>query len=311
MDVVRPEAADDRPDAALQRGVRRALAPRGGGARRIGRSMLTVLVAGGAFVAGCRSVPDKIVARPARHSVRAERFTVLTNFKLPKDHALISELEQVQQQVTDTLKIPVAKRSVAVYIFEDETEYRQFLEASFPGLPPRRAYFIGTPQELAVYTFWGERIQEDLRHEFTHGLLHASLKTVPLWLDEGLAEYFEVPGKEAGGVHREYAARLAQGVGNGWRPDLPRLERLETVSHMQRADYQESWAWVHFLLHGSDDGRGTLLAYLDELRRDGQPAPLSERIRDAIPDADGRLVNYVGTLQSRSTVAGAVSLSQP
>ena len=32
----------------------------------------------------------------------------------------------------------------------------------------------------------------DLRHECTHALLHAVLPAVPLWLDEGLAKYFEV-----------------------------------------------------------------------------------------------------------------------
>ena len=44
-----------------------------------------------------------------------------------------------------------------------------------------------------VYTYWGNRIQQDLRHELTHAILHSVLKDVPLWLDEGLAEYFEVP----------------------------------------------------------------------------------------------------------------------
>ena len=66
-----------------------------------------------------------------------------------------------------------------MYLFTNEAEYTQYLNATYPGLPKRRAYFVGTPRELAVYTYWGERIQEDLRHEYTHGLLHACLKQSP------------------------------------------------------------------------------------------------------------------------------------
>ena len=44
-----------------------------------------------------------------------------------------------------------------------------------------------------VFAQWGPDFRIDLHHEGTHALLHASLARVPLWLDEGLAKYFEVP----------------------------------------------------------------------------------------------------------------------
>jgi hypothetical protein len=43
-----------------------------------------------------------------------------------------------------------------------------------------------------VFAYRGEDFETDLRHECTHALLNAALPVVPLWLDEGLAEYFEV-----------------------------------------------------------------------------------------------------------------------
>ena len=97
------------------------------------------------------------------------------------------------------------------------------------------------------------------------------LQTVPLWLDEGLAEYFEVPGAEPGTVNNEYAVRLARAVQSGWRPDIHRLERLEKVEQMHRADYRESWAWVHFMLHSTPDGKQVLLDYLQSLQRTDHP----------------------------------------
>jgi hypothetical protein len=62
-----------------------------------------------------------------------------------------------------------------------------------PNLPRRRAFFVETDTRLSVYAYWGDRVAEDLRHEVVHGYLHAVVPHLPLWLDEGLAEYFEVP----------------------------------------------------------------------------------------------------------------------
>lgn len=247
--------------------------------------------------AGCQSARQPVVSRPARHSIQADHFTVMTNFKLENNHPLIAELKQVRQQVTETLDLPEddGQEQVSVYIFSSELEYHQYLQATYPGLPRRRAYFIGTPDELAVYTFWGDRIREDLRHEFTHGILHAGSKNVPLWLDEGLAEYFEV--QQAGGTNTEYVERLTTAINNGWRPDIRRLERLENVSQMQRADYQEAWAWVHLLLHDVPQGRELLLGYLAELRTNGNPAPLHDRLDTHFPTATTRLLEHIASLQ--------------
>jgi hypothetical protein len=172
------------------------------------------------------------------------------------------------------------------------------MQATYPGLPSRRAYFVGTADELAVYTFWGDRIQEDLRHEFTHGLLHAVLEDVPLWLDEGLAEYFEVIGSEPGEINLDYARRLTTAIGNGWRPNMQRLEKLEQVSQMQRVDYQEAWAWVHFMLHGSPEAKTTLLSYLDDLKTTSTPGSLSGRLNADVPEIDVRMLSYLASLNS-------------
>ena len=116
------------------------------------------------LLAGCRSGPSRVVAAPAKHSVRSDRLLVLSDIKLPKDHPLIEDLVVLREQVVKLLDLPPQRDQVVVYMFNTELEYSQFLQATYPGLPNRRAYFVGTPRELAVYTFWGDRIQEDLRH---------------------------------------------------------------------------------------------------------------------------------------------------
>lgn len=255
-------------------------------------------------LAGCHAGAERTVAKPTRHSLRSDQLLVLSDFKLPRDHTLIKDLVLLRGQVSEALALPLQAEPVVVYLFDDEMRYHQYLQTAHPGLPSRRAYFIGTPQELAVYTFWGDRIQEDLRHEYTHGLLHASMDTVPLWLDEGLAEYFEVAGPQPGGVNPQYVTRLSEAIGNGWRPDMTRLERLEKVDQMHLADYREAWAWTHFLLHSTPDTRQVLLGYLADLRTNPNPEALSKRLARETPEADARFLSYISTLRSLPTQVG-------
>jgi hypothetical protein len=246
------------------------------------------------LIAGCAASKNTTTAGlPARHSVKAEQLLVLSDFKLSADDPLIQELQQLRLEVGETLDIPLQERRVVVYLFSSEEQYSEYMRTAFPSLPARRAFFIGTPAELAVYAFWGNQVRVDLRHEYTHGLLHAGLKSVPLWLDEGIAEYFEVIDDNHHRVNVEHTQRLSVAVQNGWRPDLRRLEGIEDVAEMHRLDYQEAWAWVHFLLHESPETRQLLLEFLAELRTSAETLSLADRIQAEIPLADDRLLSYV------------------
>lgn len=278
-------------------GVRRDSA-RHGWKSMVSARMCWLIIASGLLLAGCHHGGRREVGLPGRHSLRADQLLVLSDFKLPAEHPLIQDLVQLRREVSRELSLPVKSEEVVVYLFSDELTYHKYIQSSHPGLPSRRAYFIATPQELAVYTYWGERVQEDLRHEYTHGLLHACLDHVPLWLDEGLAEYFELSGTRPGQIQADYVERLTTAISNGWQPDLSRLEQLEKVDQMQRADYREAWAWVHFCLHGSDDTRQILLTYLHELQSPGTPETLQARLIRETTEPDQRLLAYLATLQS-------------
>lgn len=247
-------------------------------------------------LAGCGLVQRQPqTGLPARHKFTANQLVVQSDIRLPKNHKLIGDLEDLREDLARTLELPLQKQPVTIYLFENEVRYAQYIQAAYPNLPPRRAYFVGTSDELAVYTFWGEKIQEDLRHEYTHGVLHASLKDVPLWLDEGLAEYFEV-FEGPRGYNREYVDHMSEALRNGWRPDMVRLEQLTEVQQMQKADYLESWAWVHFMLHHSDDTRAVLLSYINDLRYDARPAPLSGRLQETLANTSERFLAHASTL---------------
>lgn len=260
------------------------------------------LIVGCLVASGCSVLhrSQKLVSLPSKHSVRSDQLLVQSDFRISPDHELIQNLKQLRRQVYDHLELPVQQRPVTVYLFDHEQAYRQYLAEMYPGLPHRRAYFFKTSKELAVFTYWGERIQEDLRHEFTHGLLHASLKHVPLWLDEGLAEYFEVAGDQPGELNSNYPSELTAKIGNGWTPDIQRLENIEEFASLQRLDYQESWAWVHFMLHHTPETRDALIGYLADLRTQNEPYPLSNRLKVAQIDFENRFLSYVASLNTFS-----------
>jgi len=262
--------------------------------RRVGLFRRCFVVIALLFSAGCR-VAQPPMGLPARYTIDNEHLIVQSDIKLSRNHEILKDLDHLREEILATLDLPHQKQPVTVYLFQDERRYIEYIRTRYPMLPPRRAYFVGTPKELAVYTYWGERIQEDMRHEFTHGVLHATLKDVPLWLDEGLAEYFEVTGQQTG-MNREYAMNLAAAIATGWQPNLERLESLESVEQMQKADYQEAWAWVHFMLNHNEDSRAVLANYLHELRSTSAPGKLSVRLKTNIPLADGRFLKHAAGL---------------
>ena len=247
----------------------------------------------GAGGAGGGLAPLTSPPAPDRHSVRVENLVIKSDAALPADDPLIADLRRLRADVTAALALPESATDVTVYLFSDEPAYRAFLDDRHPGLPPRRAYFVGTGAALHVYTFLGERTAEDLRHETTHGLLHAALPGVPLWLDEGLAEYFETPAP--GAANGDYPELLARAVAGGWRPDLARLEAMEDFAALTRRDYAESWAWVHLLMSGD---RTVLTEHLASLGPGGVSAvSLSARLSADLPAAPGpRLTAHVATL---------------
>jgi hypothetical protein len=155
---------------------------------------------------------------------------------------------------------------------------------------------MGGNDELLVYTFWGDRIQQDLRHELTHALLHSVLVEVPQWLDEGLAEYFEIP-QGWSGVNYKHLDHL-QAAGKPFRPNMERLETLREVNDMTMADYREAWAWAHFMLRGNAKAKQVLLTYVHELRSNRKPGPLRPRLQAVVPNLDAALLNHLKTLDS-------------
>ena len=229
-------------------------------------------------------VPTADVALPDRQTLVREQLVIHSDFPLATQHRLIEELTARRFDLSRALALPVSNEPVHVY----------------PGFPRRRAFFVETDTRLIVYAHWGDRVAEDLRHEVTHAYLHSMVPNLPLWLDEGLAETFEVPRGHAG-MNRPHLDRIVSRLEQRqWQPDLRRLEVSESAFDMTLNDYADAWVWVHFFLYSRAEHRDLLRQYLATIRREGTAEPLWEGFGHRFGPPEGMLVDYVARLAAEN-----------
>jgi hypothetical protein len=155
---------------------------------------------------------------------------------------------------------------IEVYLFRDRREYESYLQKHGRHLPARRALFVQNGARRRILAYRSPELKRDLRHEASHALLNCQVQAAPLWLDEGLAEYFEADSS-ASYVQPEHVRHLREALRrNAWSPDLSRLQRGSSVEQFSRTDYAESWLWVHLLLSHSAETRELLSEELRLLR---------------------------------------------
>jgi hypothetical protein len=248
-------------------------------------------------------VEEPVPVEPGKKFYRLPPYLFLADFDIDPKLPIFRELTGLRNQLASELHLPSAQQMIRVYLFENRTKYEQYLDSKHPNLPRRRAFFVAMPrslggtEELIVYTFWGDRIQQDLRHELTHALLHSIMMDVPLWLDEGLAEYFENP-QGWSGINYKHLDHLQRQEKHVFQPNLQRLEMLREINDMTMSDYREAWAWVHFMLRGQPKAKQVLLSYLQELRSNRKPGPLLPRLQAVVPDLEATLLSHLKQLDA-------------
>jgi hypothetical protein len=249
--------------------------------------------------AGCSTLGERgkqLV--PTNYKFRAGPFLLSSDFELKADSPVVDSLKSLENEVARSLELDAAKTdaTIEVYILNDRDSFTHFLKFYYPELPSRRAFFMAQGESRVVYTFASPKLEEDLRHEATHALLNLRFGDLPLWLDEGLAEYFEVLSPADAGS-QEHLDKLPANLATGWKPDLVRLEGLTNIHQMTPGDYREAWAWVYSFLNQPGPRKSTLLAYLREPPASRDQTRLSARLGT---DAGGEaLVAYMGSLRNR------------
>jgi hypothetical protein len=274
----------------------------------LGIAAVTLLLAGCNTLRMISLAPDRLDRDSApgplaKKSFRISQFVFQADFDVPRNLPIFQELANLREQVYQELQLPPSGTLVKVQLFEDRDHYERFMQVKYPDLPKRRAFFVAQPhaigggEDLLVFTYWGDRVQQDLRHELTHALLHCVLKDVPLWLDEGLAEYYEMP-PGWNGINPDHLKHLRGESHPPFHPDLARLEEFSEVPQMTPGEYREAWAWVHLMLRGDPAARRVLVGYLRELRTTSKPGPLRPRLATVYPALEATLARHLAQLDT-------------
>ncbi len=248
--------------------------------------------------AGC-SFSRGVVSLPSDDSLVRDQLVIYSDFRLPKHHRLVEELVARRHDVVDRLRLPVSDEPIHVYLFDSAQRFQTFMDRQYPEFPNRRAFFVETDTRLTIFAYWGDRVAEDLRHEVTHGYLHTMVPYLPLWIDEGLAEYFEVPRGQRGLNQPHLELLISAMQQQRWAPNMALLEQLQSPGEMSQEHYAEAWAWMHLMLESTPERREVLRNHLARMRITGSAPPLSDVLRGIDPLSHRALVEHLLMLQAQ------------
>ncbi len=244
------------------------------------------------LLAGTGGAAEPTVRWPAEKKL--DGVVCHADFPLDEYEGLLGEISRLRRDVVKTLDLDLPRQPIYILLFAKQSTYQAYLQRWFPEVGYRRALFIKQDGRGMVFAYRHTELATDLRHESTHAVLHSCLPDVPLWLDEGLAEYFEMPPyKRAHG--NQYLVPVKWNARRGAVPSLEQLEQLDDMQQMGLREYRHAWAWVHFLLHGSPAARDELIAYLNEIAAGKQPGPLSQRLADRMENLYGVAAGHFQT----------------
>lgn len=199
--------------------------------------------------------------------VETTNFTLFSNASGGRTVKIAENLERLREVLALTTKgMDVnSPTPTYIYVFKNERSYDPY-KIGRDGEPDRDliGYFSATPAAnyVTVDASAGTAPFEVVYHEYLHYFLDNNLAGIPLWFDEGMAEYYST--FRLNGDWAEIG--LPVDVHLAWlqsEPMIP-LTRLFTVRHSspeyndddrKGTFYAQSWALVHCLMSGDDDRR--------------------------------------------------------
>lgn len=271
----------------------------------VGRTAALIVVAIWTATTGA-ALRNGVAEENATSEIRRGPFIVRADFDLTPLEEELRELDSLLDEMTRTFRLPKLRENVVVRIFRDETTWRKYWNREFASTPYRRALydrknylFDRDGANGRVYLCVNPSFANDLRHECAHAVLGAALgRSVPIWLDEGIAEYFEAP-KESRLTNETWRPRTVERLRRGEFSSLEALEKLSEMNEMTPVKYCDSWAWVCWFLNGPETVRDVLPQYLNDLAsRKLFAAKPSKRLKAIAKDgaAERSLRRFYGAL---------------
>ncbi len=205
--------------------------------------------------------------------VRSSHFVVASNAGEPAARSVARDFEEIRALFHATfpeLRVDAAQPMV-ILATRDEATMRAIAPDEFGGpehVQPAGVFHSDGEKDYVVLRLDGEGTTafHTIYHEYTHALMHLNFSKLPLWLSEGVAEFFgnsTVGATEAttGTIDRAHLWVLGR---NEWLPAEMLFGVREGSPYYNEKNpasvfYGESWAVVHYLLLDPEARRGDLL----------------------------------------------------
>jgi tetratricopeptide (TPR) repeat protein len=212
-------------------------------------------------------------AGPNWVEVRSAHFVVSSNAAEADARRIAEQFEQIRAVFHNAFgKLRVdPPQPVAILAARDESTMKMLAPDEFEGdghVHPAGLFHSDGEKDYVVMRLdaQGTSAFHTIYHEYTHALLHMNYNRVPLWLNEGLAEFFgnsTLTAKDAttGAADKTHLYVLSKSELLPVETLLQVKENSPYYNEMNRASifYAESWAVVHYLLLDPEARRQQLL----------------------------------------------------
>jgi len=195
--------------------------------------------------------------------IKSPHYTIYSNSGEHDGRRVAAQFEEIRalfEQSFSKLKVDFGKPTV-VYVLKDENSLKLLMPSYGQNKNAMRIagqYHLSNDKNFAVVradvTGTGTNPYHVMYHEWAHGLFRLNYRGLPLWLDEGLAEYWggsDIDNKE-GRVGMADPAQLRVLQQNPFIP-IATLVSIDATSPLYNTRdhagmfYAESWAIVHYL----------------------------------------------------------------
>jgi tetratricopeptide (TPR) repeat protein len=171
------------------------------------------------------------------------------------------EIREVFRKVFPGIRVD-AGRPLSILVLRDEASMKRFLSARFEGKDSVRpsGWFAHSQDEDYALLRLDAGLDVGhpysvLYHEYTHGIINTNFPHLPVWLNEGLAEFYgatEIQKDKVliGGIqptrllHLRQSAFLPADIFFAVDHDSPHYREGQKATQF----YAQSWALVHYLL---------------------------------------------------------------
>lgn len=259
----------------------------------------------GLVLASCLALLMATPAAAAWHRVDTPNFVVMGE----ADTGSLQEIAVRFEAFKDTLSRLLSERATAtavptiVVVFPSDRAFSPF-RPRFRGKAIALSGLFVPGQDVNYIAIVNSGDGAGLRlvfHEYAHLVFSNTARRLPVWLNEGLAEYYSTFELGRDGTQATIGRPIGDHLELLRRGPLFRLEALLQVEHgspiynegeRRTLFYAQSWALTHLVLHGEPRRADRLRAYLARLW-EGVPSRDAWRETFGSEPMDRELVSYV------------------